>query len=613
MNLPPPRNTPALARAIALAFAAALSLLATASAWADIVVRAELEERRVFVGQPFALDITIEGVDNVPAPTLPPIDGFEVSYVGGQNQSSSTITIVNGQRREFSEKRFLHRFQLVPVRPGELIIPAIDVTVEGKTYTTSPTQVRVIPPKKDDDVALWISVDNDAPYVGEPIRLRVTLGLRSNGVRLAFSVPGVTGNFEVVSGETPPPRTMETVFNVLGVESVVERGTKRENGVDWQTFSVERVIIPRRAGALSLGPATVDAEVVTQAARGFFDRAETRRAVVPSDAITVNVRPLPEKGRPATFNGLIGRYSISATATPLEVGVGDPINLEIRVTGPLPAAVPEPALERQDTLTGAFKVTSEEGSSAIEGRTRLFRRTLRVSREDVREIPPIELSFFDTRSGEYIVARSAPIPLTVRATRVITAADAQGQASGGASLAAAVEDRIGGIAFNYEGASLLADQSFDIGSILRSPLGLAVIAGPPAAYAAAGAIILLRRRAGSETPAQRRKRLMSEARQGLGSLPPSAAPVEAAATISAAVRKAVGARLGIAGEGLTARETHDVLSQAGLGGQATAARDLLEACDAALYGGLTPDRLTSLRDDAIRVVESIDRTSGGAA
>lgn len=584
-----------------------------AVALAQVVVRADVNDRRVFVGQPFPLDIVVQGASDVPAPTIQAIDGFEISYVGGADESRSSVTIINGVRREFNEKSYRHRFQFIATRPGELAIPAIRVMVEGQEHLTSPTQISVTPPQKDNDVKLWLSIDNDAPFVGEPVRVRLTLGLRRNGVRLAFSIPGIAGGFDLIEPEPFSQRQMQTVFSILGADIPVERGTRRDGEEEWATFSAERIVIPRRSGAITLGPATVDAEVEVRPAETIFDRRQTRRTVVPSDPLTINVKPLPDKGRPGNFNGLVGRYSIAATATPLEVGVGDPINLEIRVTGPLPGAVPEPALDRQDSLAGSFRVTTEGQSATTEGRTRIFRKTLRVAREDVGEIPPIELPYFDTRSGEYVVARSAPIPLTVRATRVITAADAQGQSSSGASIAAAVEDKVGGIAFNYEGAELLADQSFNVRGVLGSPLGLAAIAGPPAIYTAAGAVLLLRRRAGSESAAQRRRRLMVEARAALSSLSIESKPVEAAGVISSAVRRAVGARLGVQGDGLTALEANDALVEAGMSDAAESARTILETCDAALYGGLAPERIHSLRDDAMNLIDAIDRAGGGVA
>jgi Fic family protein len=126
-------------------------------------------------------------------------------------------------------------------------------------------------------------------------------------------------------------------------------------------------------------------------------------------------------------------------------------------------------------------------------------------------------------------------------------------------------------------------------------------------------VILLRRRAGSETSAQRRRRLLTEARAALTALSSESKPSDAAAAISSAVRKVVGARLNIRGDGLTAREAEDALVAAGMSGAAERARAILETCDAALYGGLAPERIHSLRDDAGDLIETIDRANGGAA
>lgn len=592
------------------------TLVPAARAWAqDVVVRAELSDRRVFVGQALALDVVVEGSNAVARPQLPDMPGFEVAFVGEADESRSSVTIINGVRREFSRQAYRHRFQLTPLMAGELAVPPIRVTVGGKQYETGATQVRVVPPQPDPEVKLWLSVDNPEPYVGEPVRLRVTLGLLRTSVRLVFSVPGLLEDrFGVIEPDSQPGRARDS-FNLLGVEVPVERGVRTEDGQQYVTFTAERIIIPRRAGEQTIGPATVDAEVEVRPAETIFDRRQTRRAVVPSDPLVLRVRPLPEAGKPANFNGLIGRYSISASASPLEVSVGDPISLEIRVNGPLVRAVPEPALERQNDLSRAFRVTGENQASSIEGGARVFKRTLRVAREDVSEIPAIELPYFDTSTGKYVVARSAPIPLTVRPTRVVTAADAVGDAPSGANLGQEVRDRAGGIAFNYEGPALLADQSFDLGRVVASPLGLVVIAGPPAAYAALGVFVLARRRGGALSPAQRRKRGLAEARSMLASVGSGLPAADIADMVSAAVRRAVGAVCGAPAEGLTPRDAADALARAGDPDLAARTQQLLESCDAARYGGVLAGDVQRWRDEASQIVEALGAVSarGGAS
>ena len=42
---------------------------------------------------------------------------------------------------------------------------------------------------------------------------------------------------------------------------------------------------------------------------------------------------MPEADKPAEFYGLVGQYTIAASAAPTKVNVGDPITLTIRIGG----------------------------------------------------------------------------------------------------------------------------------------------------------------------------------------------------------------------------------------------------------------------------------------
>jgi len=70
-------------------------------------------------------------------------------------------------------------------------------------------------------------------------------------------------------------------------------------------------------------------------------------------------------------------------------------------------------------------------------------------RADVKD-PAVELPYFDTVSQSYQLARSQPIPLTVKLTKVVKA---EMRRSDALWFCRQVESRIHGIAHNYEGGT----------------------------------------------------------------------------------------------------------------------------------------------------------------
>ncbi|MBL8745564.1 MAG: BatD family protein [Phycisphaerae bacterium] len=587
-----------------------LCAVCVARASAEVSVQAEASAQRVYVGEAFVLQVKVEGASSAEIPVLPTVPGLEARYKGGQDVSQRSTMIVNGRRIDNSYTAYIMQFEVVLSRAGVMVIPPFDVRVGGAVYTTNEVRVQAVPPQEDKDVRLKIEADNTSPYVGEPVRLRLVLGLGRAAAGAAFAVPGVEAKFDLVDESSILQQFQsDSTFELLGASVPATRGTTTFDGEEMTSYTAERVIIPREAGRVQIGPATASVDLIERKAMSIFDRDQTRRVVVPSNPLFLNVKPLPADGRPANFNGLVGRYKIGVRASPTEVNVGDPITLSIRVEGPLAVRVACPALDRQSNLVEAFRVAMEASPGSMDGRAKIFTRTLRALRADVDRIPPIELPYFDTASGRYEVARSDPIPVSVRPTRVVTAADAEGRVGEEASPSGlAVEERAGGLRFSYEGTDLLVQQGFDLNLALTSPFGVAAVAGPPVLYGAVAAVAWTRRRAAVNGPATRRKRALSEARAALSSASGDARGV--AVAVSGAVRRYVGAKFDQSGDGLTSRECVELVRPHAVEAS-NALEELLQRCDGALYGGLPLNEAERLRDEASALLDRLEATLGG--
>ena len=96
-----------------------------------------------------------------------------------------------------------------------------------------------------------------------------------------------------------------------------------------------------RTGELTLGPFT--ANVVVRAAvadqggdpffRQFFNQGEQRQISLASEPVTVESLPLPDENKPANFTGAVGDFTMTATAGPTNLTVGDPITVRVQISG----------------------------------------------------------------------------------------------------------------------------------------------------------------------------------------------------------------------------------------------------------------------------------------
>ena len=502
-----------------------LALTVPASGAEPITVQAVVETDRVYAGESFAYRVIVEGATPQVQPQLPALDAFEVAYEGGQDVSSHSISIINGRRTETVIEQYYFQYRLTALSPGQHTIPAATLTIDGGTYRTEPIAIAVVQPMEHQDFKLRLALEKGQVYVGEPVKLQLTWYLRQNVRGFALSMP-LAGAF-VTGDPAAPADAQQRLLNgeyvavpFLGSEVLARRGQGTLNGEQFTTLTLEKVLIPQEVGQFRIGPAAVELNVVTGQApsrsllddffsgssflrNSPFGREATRKLVVPSNELSLEVLPLPEP-RPASFTGLVGAYSIETAAAPTAVNVGDPITLTIRIRGPEPLGnVPAPALHTQRSLIEDFKVSDEPTAPVVRDGSAVFTQTVRALNDRVTAIPPLDLSFFDVEAGEYRTVQSAPIPLVVRATRQVTAADAVG-GIGETPAAAAVETRLEGIAHNYEDAGVLTDQGMGLPERLRHPAWLAALLGPMAIYLGLAAVHVARRRSGADTADRRR-------------------------------------------------------------------------------------------------------------
>jgi len=599
---------------VMLLMVAALWHAAPASAMAqDVSVGAELDSEVMYLGQAGRLGITVIGADDVEPPTIPVIDGATVVYRGPSVATVQSLTEVGGRRVMQMQTTTTFQYSITPTRVGQIVVPPVKVDVAGRTFETQELRVTARLPGESDHVRLRMSVDNREPFVGQPVRLKLTVYLARQASSPVFDVPGVLDRFDVFTTDRRDPRAGETWLDVLGRTGLAVRGSGSIDGVDYSTFTIERVLVPRAAGPVTIGPAVMSCQLEERVSRSFFDRSTVRPVRAEAEAITLEVRPLPQAGRPAGFTGLVGPLSITAEASPTVVNVGDPITLTVTVAGSEPLErVPNLVLAERSGLGDSFR-TGSEGSPAQFGNGRVvFKQVIRPTNSDVREIPAVELWYFDPASGTYRVARSPAIPLEVRTTRVVTAGDAVGSTPMG-PVGLAVEDRAGGLAANIVDPRVLRDERFGLMAAVTSPGVAAALLLPPAGYAAAAVMALARRRSPGQEALRRRRRAAETARAALEKLPGGDATATAGA-VSMAVRQYVADRVpgvSVSAAALTAETAAEALASVDAG-LADRVRSVLAACDGVRFAGAAAGEPERLATEARALIGEIEARVRGA-
>src|SRR5712691_4322408 len=333
----------AVCRPQSLAFIAAccLSLLCAvqpASGASAVTVQARPADVDIYLGESTSLELRIQGVRNPEPPDLTHPD-INVTKAEGQSFNNSSYTMINGQIRQTEEFGYVARYLLRPHHAGTLEMSPLSMVHEGKTYQSNPVTLRVqLPPEQD---FIWAEVYSNKPsYVlGETVTLTLDLSLRkltTNGSGLDadpffreqpphlqvpwFDSLGDWKSTDLRTFAQPFLRQQRPGFYVNDYrrEGIFQnsplpftfprRSTNRttSNGtVEYFTYQLQKQFRPIRAGTQAIPPVLVKANLPAQVdARG---RAlHTEKFVTSSTPLTVDIRPVPTAGQPASFSGAIG-------------------------------------------------------------------------------------------------------------------------------------------------------------------------------------------------------------------------------------------------------------------------------------------------------------------
>ncbi len=300
---------------------------------------AQVSSNRVQVGVPFeyALVLTVSA-SNLVQPTFKDFD-----IVSGPNQSNS-VQYTNGVMTQ----QIVISYGLVAKKEGKLTIGPASVMAGGQKLETKPIVMEVgkgassnqTSGNADDDpkynskisgadVFIRTGVSKTKCYYGEQI-------LITQKVYSRFSIIGFkkinTPAYDGFYAQTLEPISKGQVAN----ENV--------DGVVYQTYEIFRTLATaNKSGKITLNPMTAEVVVRKQTANAkpknifeqFFGASNYEDIPVnaKSSALTIDVVPIPEAGKPAGYYGAVGEYSYKVQPSRNEVKANDAFNLKLTITG----------------------------------------------------------------------------------------------------------------------------------------------------------------------------------------------------------------------------------------------------------------------------------------
>jgi hypothetical protein len=359
-------------------------------------VNATVDRPTVPLGENVTLTITFDGV-NASQPSLPTIPGFNVVGKGSAFSIDSS--------RGVATQSFT--YQLATTRVGTFTIPALQFNLGGQLQTTQPIQVNVVQTAAASSP--WfakIVVPKSQLYVGELSEVEVQLYFQEGRIT---QYPQLSADSGFIMGKRGPDAARNPWL----------KPTQSRATISNQIFNVitfRQPITPVKAGALSLGPATVSLLIPdrSRAPDFFFGRPEREVRVVAEKA-TVQALSLPTENVPATFAGAVGNFTMTFNAAPTNVAAGDPITAHIQIRGrgalesiQLP---PQPTWNEFKTYPPTSQIEDGDPNSSIG--TKTFEQVVVPERPGIKALPSFAFSFFDPDQRAYRTLNGRATPLNV--------------------------------------------------------------------------------------------------------------------------------------------------------------------------------------------------------
>ncbi|MFH0901928.1 MAG: BatD family protein [Pseudomonadota bacterium] len=424
-------------------------------------IELSVESNQLYAGLPFVLSVQVAGLAEQPEPEVstPQIPGCTVTHLGMTPSVSSTVTIINGRRSESRNVVFVFRFRVEAPRAGRYSIGPVTATQGSDRLVSRQAAIEVKEVSSTDDMQVRLLLPERPISVGETFEVTIDWYLKRDVGNHTFVVPffNQTEWIQIHPPAADPNSSQRTLSFSAGASEIqlpFERDQVDLGGSRYTRFRVRTQATPLKPGVLAVPPTRVLAELHVGMGRDTFGFPVSRARLFRAEdtARRLEIRPLPQAGRPRSYSNAIGTsYTIEAQADRTVVQAGDPIELRITVRGDgqlagmiLPPLDADGGLSRDlfsfpdDPPTGELLAGSGSGGggggagggggggggksgASTSPRGKIFRVAVRVRSERVHEIPPIALSYFNPTTGQYHTVRSLPIALSVRGSAVVGA------------------------------------------------------------------------------------------------------------------------------------------------------------------------------------------------
>ncbi len=421
-------------------------------------LKASVDKSTARLNDEIHLNIKVVGVRGaLPAPHLPKLEAFDIFYSG----RASHFSFVNGRTESMTEFNYV----LIPKSVGTFILRPIEITIDNQVYKTDQLEIKIenggaslvpstrapvsqtgmppAPPRAPAPV-----VPQQSPHAGATSRpVPFQTGADSDGnifLRVRPNKLSVYTNEQLIliyslltrydtryEGFDEEPETSGFWIEEFPMERDIGRDTEVVNGKKYVRADIKKLaLFPTAPGEYTIRPGVIKTSVQIEepssslfdeffndsffSGGGLFARRVERKLTAPP--VNIQVKPLPEAGKPADFEGAVGDFRMATSLDKRVVKQNEAVTLKMTIEGEgnietlAPPKLPE--------IPGTKSYPSDTKTEPFSQKDRVAgRKTIEmiIIPQEAGEltIPPLAFSFFNPKLEQYVILKSEPYKIKV--------------------------------------------------------------------------------------------------------------------------------------------------------------------------------------------------------
>ena len=379
------------------------------------------------------ISVNIKGTEEAESPSF---DAKDFRIVAQSNSTNIITTFINGKL--IPKRTDAYTYTLLPKKLGNLSITQIIVKIDGESYKAEDQKILVqkgpilSPPppslrpgdadpkrkarQKRNVFDITLELSKKKVYLGEAINVKYKLvsKKRMNQIHIT-KWPSFDGFWKE---DLFIPNRYSFQRKIINEEILLE------------SFLASFAIYPLKTGEVKVDSLEVEGTFLAENTNpfggnfySFFSFQGLRKATKRSKARFIEVLPLPEDGKPDSFSGVVGNFSIALNVAKKKVKTDEAINFEFIVVGEGNfQSINRPNIEFPESFevyesNNKTKSKNSQGISKLQ-KQKTFSIIIIPRERGIYNIPPIRWSYFDVKEEKYKTLVTKPLTITVKGKRL---------------------------------------------------------------------------------------------------------------------------------------------------------------------------------------------------